>query len=151
MKFTDIPYFLCLFHFNKRAKSHCENASEKPLWKYFFHSLHFPFFSQIFLNIAHLLQNILFKVIFTCKLSICYQQFLVLYVLANSRDPVSDSIIPTFKIPLDLFFKDALSSLRQFLAIDDPLKMMKNPFYFILKLFSFSSYLNFCLEFLAIS
>ena len=29
--------------------------------------------------------------------------------------------------------KGALSSLRQFLANESPLKMMKNPFYFILK------------------
>ena len=29
--------------------------------------------------------------------------------------------------------KDALSSLRQYLAIESPLKMMKNAFYFILK------------------
>ena len=30
-------------------------------------------------------------------------------------------------------FKDALSGLRQFLAIESPLKMMKNVFYFTLK------------------
>ena len=34
----------------------------------------------------------------------------------------------------DLFnFKDALSGLRQFLATESPLKMMKNAFYFTLK------------------
>ena len=30
-------------------------------------------------------------------------------------------------------FKDALSDLRQFLATESPLKMMKNAFYFTLK------------------
>ena len=30
-----------------------------------------------------------------------------------------------------------------------PLKMMNNAFYFILKVFSFSRYLNFCIDFLA--
>ena len=37
--------------------------------------------------------------------------------------------------------KGALSGLRQFLATKSPLKMMKNA--------SFSRYLNFCLDFLA--
>ena len=37
--------------------------------------------------------------------------------------------------------KGALKSLRQFLAIESPFKMMKNAF-------SFSRYLNFCLHFL---
>ena len=46
-------------------------------------------------------------------------------------------------------FKGALSDLRQFLATESPLKMMKNAFYFTLKkLFSFSKYLSFCLDFL---
>ena len=31
--------------------------------------------------------------------------------------------------------QDALSNLRQFLAIESPLKMMKNAFYFTLKAF----------------
>ena len=45
--------------------------------------------------------------------------------------------------------KYALSDLRQFLATEGPLKMMKNDFYFTLnKLFLFSRYLNFCLDFL---
>ena len=44
--------------------------------------------------------------------------------------------------------KGALSSLRQFLATESPLKVIRNAFYFTLtKLFSFSRYLNFCLEF----
>ena len=34
---------------------------------------------------------------------------------------------------------------------ENPLKMMKKAFYFILKLFSFSRYLNFCADFLAMS
>ena len=33
------------------------------------------------------------------------------------------------------FFKGALSDLRQFLATESPLKMMKNAFYFTLKAF----------------
>ena len=44
--------------------------------------------------------------------------------------------------------KGALSGLRPFLAIKSPLKMMKNNFYFTSKLFSFSRYLNFYLDFL---
>ena len=44
--------------------------------------------------------------------------------------------------------KGALQGLRQFLAIESPLKMMKNAFYFTLKTFSFSRYLNVCLGFL---
>ena len=42
-----------------------------------------------------------------------------------------------------IVYEGALSNLRQFLAIKSPLKTMKNAF-------SFSRYLNFCLEFLAI-
>ena len=44
-----------------------------------------------------------------------------------------------------LFFKGALSGLRQFLATESPLKMMKNIFYFnskahfVLKIFKFLS------------
>ena len=34
-----------------------------------------------------------------------------------------------------LVFKGALSSLRRFLLTENPLKMMKNAFYFILKAF----------------
>ena len=36
--------------------------------------------------------------------------------------------------------KGTLSHLRQFLATEQPLKMMENAFYFIQKLFWFSSY-----------
>ena len=32
-----------------------------------------------------------------------------------------------------IFFKDALSGLRQFLATESPLKMMENAFYFTWK------------------
>ena len=45
------------------------------------------------------------------------------------------------------FIKGALSGLRQFLAIENPLKMMKNAFYFtskalfVLKVFKFLSWL----------
>ena len=49
-----------------------------------------------------------------------------------------------------LLFKGALSGLRQFLAAESPLKMMKNAFYFTLKALSFSRYLSFCLDFLII-
>ena len=37
----------------------------------------------------------------------------------------------------DFFIKGTLSSLRPFLAIKSPLKMMKNAFYFTLKAFFF--------------
>ena len=43
--------------------------------------------------------------------------------------------------------KGALLSLTQFLAAESPLKMMTNAFYFA---FSFSRYLNFCLDFFVI-
>ena len=43
--------------------------------------------------------------------------------------------------------KDALSGLRQFLAAESALKVMKNAFYLRQKLFSFSRYLSFCLDF----
>ena len=43
--------------------------------------------------------------------------------------------------------KGALSGLRKFLAAESPHKMMKNVFYFTLKLFSFSRNLNFCFDF----
>ena len=44
--------------------------------------------------------------------------------------------------------KGAIQGLRQFLALESPLKMMKNVFYFTLeKLFLFSRYLSFCLDF----
>ena len=49
-----------------------------------------------------------------------------------------------------IWFKGAFSGLRQFLAIESPLKMMKNPFYFTSKPFLFSRYLNFCLDVLFI-
>ena len=43
--------------------------------------------------------------------------------------------------------KSAFSGLRQFLSIENPLKMMKNSFYFI-RLFLLSIHLKFCLVFL---
>ena len=46
-------------------------------------------------------------------------------------------------------FKDALSGLRRFLANESHLKMIKNTFYFTYKALSFSRYLSFCLDFLA--
>ena len=46
------------------------------------------------------------------------------------------------------WFKGALSGLRQFLATESPLKMMKNAFISPWKLFPFSRYLSFCLDFL---
>ena len=127
----------------------------KSFWKTFvkilFSFVTLPVFLTNFSKYCTSVTKYFIQSYFTCKLSICYQQFFLLYVLANSRGPVSDSIIQLLRVPLDLFLKDALSSLGQFLEIESPLKMMKNPFYFILKLFSFSSYLNFWLEFLAIS
>ena len=47
-----------------------------------------------------------------------------------------------------LSIKSAPSALRQSLATESPLKMMKNAFYFNGKLFSFSRYLSFCFDFL---
>ena len=49
---------------------------------------------------------------------------------------------------LESLFKGSLSGLRQFLANESPLKMMKNAFYLTLKAPSFSKYLSFCLDFL---
>ena len=43
------------------------------------------------------------------------------------------SLLECKGLPLRLIIKDALSSLRQFLVIESPLKMMKNAFYFTLK------------------
>ena len=48
----------------------------------------------------------------------------------------------------DCRIKGALSGLRQFLATERSLKVMKNAFYFNQKLFLFSRYLSFCLDFL---
>ena len=45
-------------------------------------------------------------------------------------------------------FKVALSGLGQFLAFENPLKMMKNAFYFTLKARFVLNILNFCLGFL---
>ena len=45
-------------------------------------------------------------------------------------------------------FKGTLSGLRQFLATESFLKMMKNAFFSSRKLFSFLRYLSFCLVFL---
>ena len=43
--------------------------------------------------------------------------------------------------------KGTLSGLRQYLAAESPLKMMKNALYSRQKVFSFSRYLSFCFEF----
>ena len=45
-------------------------------------------------------------------------------------------------------FKDALSGLRQILATENPLRMIKNAFYFTLKALFVTRYLNFCFDFL---
>ena len=56
-------------------------------------------------------------------------------------------IIQSWWRPLNVGFKGALLDLRKFLAIESPLKMMKNAFYFtlkalfLLKLFIFLSWL----------
>ena len=47
---------------------------------------------------------------------------------------------------LDNVLKNAPSGLRRFLATEIPLKMMKNAFISPYKLFSFSKYLNVCLD-----
>ena len=41
--------------------------------------------------------------------------------------------MPRYRFVAKVTFKDALSGLRQFLATESPLKMMKNAFYFTLK------------------
>ena len=47
-----------------------------------------------------------------------------------------------------MYLKGTLSGLRLFLATESPLKIVKNDCYFILNVFfSFSEYLNFCLDF----
>ena len=48
----------------------------------------------------------------------------------------------------DIFVKSTFSGLRQILATEALLKMIKNAFYFTSKALSFSRYLNFCLDFL---
>ena len=45
------------------------------------------------------------------------------------------------------FLKGTLSGLRQYLAAESPLNMMKNALYSRQKVFSFSRYLSFCFEF----
>ena len=47
---------------------------------------------------------------------------------------------------LPKWFKCALKGLRKILASESPLKMMKDAFYFTLKLLAFTKCLNFCLE-----
>ena len=54
----------------------------------------------------------------------------------------------TTNVVITVNFKGALSGLRQFLVIESPLRMMKNAFDSPQKLFSFSRYLSFCLDFL---
>ena len=44
-------------------------------------------------------------------------------------------------------FTGALPGLRQFLAIESPLKMMENAFYFTAKALSVLKIFKFCLEF----
>ena len=45
-------------------------------------------------------------------------------------------------------FKGTLSGLKQFLATESPLKMMKNAFYFTSEALFILKSLNFCLDFL---
>ena len=49
-----------------------------------------------------------------------------------------------------LRFKGAFSGVRQFLATESPLKMMKKFFYFPLKALFVLKILNFCLDFLVL-
>ena len=49
---------------------------------------------------------------------------------------------------LDCTFKGALSGLRQFLATENSLKLMKNAFYFISKALFVLKISNFCFDFL---
>ena len=53
-----------------------------------------------------------------------------------------------FVYKLSFVIKDAFSGLRQFLATESTLKMMKMLFISPQKLFSFSRHLIFCLDFL---
>ena len=75
-----------------------------------------------------------------------------MYILHIYKKPI---ILSLFKIDtlnftmyfndFDMLFKGGLSGLRQFLAAESPLKMMKNAFYFtskalfVLKIFKFLS------------
>ena len=70
--------------------------------------------------------------------------FLLCYVLFTTKLYLTKSKFYYFKFVL----KSALSSLRQFLITESPLKMMKNTFYFTLKALLV---LNFCLEFSVMS
>ena len=49
---------------------------------------------------------------------------------------------------LPIEFKGSLLGLRQFMAAESPLKMMKDAFYSHQKLFLFPRYSSFCLDFL---
>ena len=60
----------------------------------------------------------------------------------------SSSLTKTQNFRKNRNIKGALSGLRQFLASESPLKMMKNAFIWTQKLFSFSRYLSFCLNLL---
>ena len=65
----------------------------------------------------------------------------------------NDNILPPVLAMFQIKVKVGLSPSKKFRFIcfnESPLKMMKNAFYFILKLFFFSKYLNFCLDILVI-
>ena len=65
--------------------------------------------------------------------------FLSIFILANNSNHVLIRLIKNWKQSLDnqklvgAVLIDALSCLRQFLATESPLKIMKNAFYFTLK------------------
>ena len=72
-----------------------------------------------------------------------------LFLRINSATEII-SLLGTLQMPisLSLFLKGALSGLRQFLGTQSPLKRWKMLFISPRKLFPFSRYLNFCLDFL---
>ena len=86
-------------------------------------------------------------------LDICLQMFSSnskqLFLRINSATEII-SLLGTLQMPisLSLFLKGALSGLRQFLGTQSPLKRWKVLFISPRKLFPFSRYLNFCLDFL---
>ena len=55
--------------------------------------------------------------------------------------------VPVVEVKTFFSIKNALSGLRQFMAIASPVRMKKDALYFIKKLFSFWSYLAFCSDF----
>ena len=80
----------------------------------------------------------------------CRLDFLKRFVTPEVTPEVTSSnkIMSSYSLSKYISVKSALLGLRQFLATERPLEMMKNAFYLPQKLFSFSRYLSFCLYFL---